>query len=208
MPIVCYNNGMAHSLRDRQKQVAREAILTAAADLIVANGLEQLSLQDVADAAGVSKRTLYNYYDNREALLTAIGEWSDELTLEGGGFLVPDGLEALPAQIPEVWRTWKEQGNVYQAVMIIDGASSDAGPSKGRRIRRQAIARAVAQIRPELDGERSLQLASVVHALSSAPVYRRLTTEDGLSVETAAGLAGWTISLITEALASGQDPFK
>ena len=55
-----------------------------------------MSLHAVAERAGVSKRTLYNYFDSREALLAAISAWSDQLTLELGGYLVPEGLDSSP----------------------------------------------------------------------------------------------------------------
>lgn len=198
---------MAGSLRDRQKQVARELILQAAADEIVERGLEELSLQEVADRAGVSKRTLYNYFDTRETLLVELGRWSDELTLEMGGFLDPEGLDTLPDMIPAVWRTWAAQGTVHEAVLKIMAASSGSGMSVGRQKRRQAIARAVGQIRPELDPEQREELAALFHALVSAPVYQRLTTEDGLEVETASGLVAWAVSVLRDAITDDKTPY-
>jgi TetR/AcrR family transcriptional regulator, mexCD-oprJ operon repressor len=47
------------------------AILEAAAGILVARG-DQASMQDVADAAGVARATLYRYFPTREALLEAL----------------------------------------------------------------------------------------------------------------------------------------
>jgi AcrR family transcriptional regulator len=199
---------VAGSLRDRQKQVARELILQAAADEIVERGLEELSLKEVASRAGVSKRTLYNYFDTRETLLAELGRWSDELTLEMGGFLVPEGLDTLPGMIPAVWRTWAAQGTIHEAALKIAVASSESGRSVGRRKRQQAIARGVEQIRPGLDPEQRDELAALFHALVSAPIYRRLTKEDGLEVGTAADLVAWAVSVLRDAIAGGDAPTR
>lgn len=198
---------MAGSLRDSQRRVARELILRAAADEIVERGLEALSLQEVASRAGVSKRTLYNYFDTRETLLTELGRWSDELTLEMGGFLVPDGLDTLPGMIPAVWGTWAAQGTIHEAVLMIAAASSGSEMSADRRERRQAIARAIEEVRPGLDPGHLDELAALFHALPSAPVYRRLTTDDGLAVEPAAKLIAWAVTVLRDALAAGDTPY-
>ena len=197
---------MVESLRRKQKQVARELMLRAAADLIVDAGLESLSLAQVAERAGVSKRTLYNYFDSREALLADLGRWSDELTLELGGYLRPEGLDSLPEMVPAVWRTWAAQGTVYQAVLKIAAAAGDDMVSDDRRQRRAALADAVARIRPDLPAATVDQLAAVFHAIASAPVFERLTTQDGLDVDTAGAIIGWVITLMRDALDNHDDP--
>ncbi len=197
---------MVESLRDKQKQVARELMLQAAADLIVEGGLESLSLTQVADRAGVSKRTLYNYFDSRETLLADLGRWSDELTLELGGYLRPQGLDTLPEMVPAVWRTWAAQGTVHQAVLKIAAAAGDDGVSEDRRRRRAALADAVARVRPDLPVATVDQLAAVFHALASAPVFERLTAQDGLDVDTAGTLVAWVLTLMRDALEDHSDP--
>ena len=196
------------SLRSRQKQMARESILQATADEIVEKGIEDLSLQDVADRAGVAKRTLYNYFDSREALLAALNDWSNQLTLEHGGSLAPNGLDGLDDVVRALWRSWHAQGSVYQAVVAIDAATRNGKEvSDGRRERRQAFADGVQAVQPELGDADALRLGAVMHALVSAPVFHRLTVEDDLEVDDAAGLVGWLADVMREALERGDDPF-
>ena len=183
-------------------------ILQAASDEIVEKGLEEVSLQAVADRAGVSKRTLYNYFDSREALLAGICDWSDQLTLEMGGYLIPGGLDVLPDMISAVWRTWKAQGSVYEATLRITAVSVEQGPSSARIARHAAIAKAIGDVGTHLTHDQCEALASMMHALSSPPVYSRLTTEDGLDVEVAAALVAWNVTLIRSALERGDDPFS
>jgi AcrR family transcriptional regulator len=47
-------------------------ILDAALDAFVENGFTATRLEDVAERAGISKGTLYLYFDSKEALLTAL----------------------------------------------------------------------------------------------------------------------------------------
>lgn len=50
----------------------RQAILTAADHLFFEQGVEQTSMEQVAKVANVSKRTLYNHFDTKDALFHAI----------------------------------------------------------------------------------------------------------------------------------------
>jgi AcrR family transcriptional regulator len=50
-------------------------ILHAAARRIVAGGVSSLSMQDVADAAGVSKGLIHYHYHDKETLLARLIEW-------------------------------------------------------------------------------------------------------------------------------------
>ena len=52
-----------------------ERILYAAAARIVASGTANLSMQDVADAAGVSKGLIHYHFHDKETLLTRLIEW-------------------------------------------------------------------------------------------------------------------------------------
>lgn len=50
----------------------REAILTAATDLFDRAGVETVSMNDIAEAAGVGKGTLFRRFSSRTALIEAV----------------------------------------------------------------------------------------------------------------------------------------
>ena len=52
----------------------RSAILNAALELFAANGYDAVGVQEVADAAGITKPTLYHYYGSKLGLLKALCE--------------------------------------------------------------------------------------------------------------------------------------
>jgi AcrR family transcriptional regulator len=59
---------------------ARAKILSAAAERVVVEGVVGVSMQSVADAAGVSKGLVHYHFDDRETLLAAVvGYLADEV---------------------------------------------------------------------------------------------------------------------------------
>jgi len=61
-------------IRRRRKEARPAELIAAALDLFVEKGFAATRLDDVAMAAGVSKGTLYLYFDSKVALLKAVVE--------------------------------------------------------------------------------------------------------------------------------------
>ena len=60
-------------LRERKKQATRRALREAALRLAVEHGPDQVRVEDIAEAAGVSPRTYNNYFASREqAIVSAV----------------------------------------------------------------------------------------------------------------------------------------
>jgi AcrR family transcriptional regulator len=58
-------------LRERKKQATRQALRAAALRLALERGPENLRVDDIAEAAGVSTRTYNNYFASREQAIVA-----------------------------------------------------------------------------------------------------------------------------------------
>jgi len=54
--------------RGRRRQVREDDILKAAHELMAAQGLDAMTMDDLAERAGVSKPTLYQYFPSKEAV--------------------------------------------------------------------------------------------------------------------------------------------
>ncbi|WP_285725642.1 TetR/AcrR family transcriptional regulator [Psychromicrobium xiongbiense] len=59
------------SRRELNKRATRMAIIDAAVELLRARGLGNFTAEDVAEAAGISRRTFFNYFSSPEAALSA-----------------------------------------------------------------------------------------------------------------------------------------
>jgi len=59
------------SLRERKKLQTRHRLLTAATELFAERGFDKVSVAEIAEAAEVSKMTVFNYFDGKEDLVLA-----------------------------------------------------------------------------------------------------------------------------------------
>jgi AcrR family transcriptional regulator len=64
----------AEGLREAKKRRTRAAIAAAAMELFAARGFDAVTVVEVAHAAGVAEKTVFNYFPNKEDLVFAGGE--------------------------------------------------------------------------------------------------------------------------------------
>ncbi|MEV0381480.1 helix-turn-helix domain-containing protein [Nonomuraea sp. NPDC050643] len=96
-------------LRERKKAETRQAVHEAALRLAIEHGLDNVTVEAIADAANISRRTFSNYFDGKEAALL----YGDEQLL---GTLVrrvreqPAGLSAWQALRGALESLYSESG--------------------------------------------------------------------------------------------------
>jgi AcrR family transcriptional regulator len=74
------NRAYNSPLRDDRARRTREAIVAALVEQVADAGLNDFSVPKVAKRAGVSVRTVYRYFPNRDDLLDAVNEyWSPSM---------------------------------------------------------------------------------------------------------------------------------
>jgi AcrR family transcriptional regulator len=89
--------------RTAQIDRTRQAILDAAIDTYLGEAdPSELTMQNIADAAGVSHRTLYRYFPSRQELTNAIGKEMDRRTIEGGVWTEVTSFEVWTSGIEDV----------------------------------------------------------------------------------------------------------
>jgi AcrR family transcriptional regulator len=66
----------------RSPERTRRTILDAAYELFYRKGFGRVGVDEIADLAGVTKRTLYYHFDSKDALLGAVLDLQHELALE------------------------------------------------------------------------------------------------------------------------------
>lgn len=86
------------SLRDRKKDATRRALVAAAAQLFVEQGYAKTTVAEIAAGAGVSTKTLFNYFTSKDDLLLADEEQRLDTALE---VIASRGPDEKPADLLE-----------------------------------------------------------------------------------------------------------
>jgi AcrR family transcriptional regulator len=88
-------------LRERKKLATRQALGIAAMRLVVERGIDNVLVEDIADAAGVSARTFNNYFSSKYEAICALG--FDRAMRVGAGLRErPAGEDLWPAIVNAV----------------------------------------------------------------------------------------------------------
>jgi TetR/AcrR family transcriptional regulator, transcriptional repressor for nem operon len=74
--------GMPAPPKTDKGRATRDRIVAVAADLVRANGVRATSVDDVIDAAGVSKSQLYHYFDSKADLIRAVVDRTKTVLLD------------------------------------------------------------------------------------------------------------------------------
>ena len=144
-------------IRQRRKEARPAELITAALDLFVERGFAATKLYDVAARAGVSKGTLYLYFDSKEALFKAVIEQGMLPMLDEGDALIQQHeLDAKTLLRMMLLRWWQLIGNSplggIPKLMISEAGNFpevatyyyDNVIVRGRELLRQALLRGVA----------------------------------------------------------------
>jgi AcrR family transcriptional regulator len=92
-----------------KRKAKHTAILEAAADMFIEHGFDGASIEMIAEAAGVSRQTIYNQFENKQALFLEIARESVKLVMEPLGdelekqAAIRDTLAALARRMLETY---------------------------------------------------------------------------------------------------------
>lgn len=88
------------SLREQQRNVTRDRIIKALAELIETEHPLEVTMAAVAEQAGVSEPTLYRHFSNKRTLFAALGSDLYKKTTVG---VAPSSLDELVAFLPTLY---------------------------------------------------------------------------------------------------------
>jgi AcrR family transcriptional regulator len=176
------------SLREQHALATRDRILRAVADLLERDEPDALTVPAVAEASGVSLRTIYRYYPTREELLEAAGRWiGDELFKHP----YPRTLDEVADLYQAGTREFEGRPGLVRALAL-----SQLGQRARAYRRRERLEALGAALRAELDAlsEPELRRAeAVLGYLHNVLAYTTLREENGLSGEEIGEAIGWAI---------------
>lgn len=116
-----------HQVDDR-----RESILKSAEELFLVQGLEQTSMIDIAQSAGISKVTLYRYFPDRHPIAFEIAaRMLDRITLRCG--VSDEGRsdkERIEESLLNMIRYFDELRDAYRYIGLFDHLYASSYPSR------------------------------------------------------------------------------
>jgi AcrR family transcriptional regulator len=77
----------AEGLRERKKQLMRQLLSDTATEMFMARGFDAVRVTEVAEACGVSEKTVYNYFPTKESLV--LDRWDTTLASLRTGLAEP-----------------------------------------------------------------------------------------------------------------------
>jgi len=113
--------------REREKNERRRAILNCAKELILLQGVDQVSMEDIARKAELSKATLYLYFSGKELIFNEICEESARIFLSHFKPLLENGVSAMES-IRYFWRGYVELFGNFDEMLIVFKVRSFLNP--------------------------------------------------------------------------------
>jgi AcrR family transcriptional regulator len=188
----------ASEVRDEQARRTRRAIVAAAHDLFVAQGYAATTIDGIAEAAHVSRRTVFNSVGGKAALLKLTLDWAvagdDEPIAMADRPAVkairaePDPRKALMLWVQTVSGVAARIapiGEVLTAAADVDPAAAEllAEASRNRLFGATAFVRYLASLDGLADGLTEQRAADLCWALMDGHLYRLLVVQRGWSAE-------------------------
>jgi AcrR family transcriptional regulator len=190
----------------QQQARTHRAILDALADVIVESSATGFSIQQVADRAGVTHRTVYNHFPTREALNDAFAVHVEE-KLASDGFAPPDAnltTSRMAPMLEEAYAAFDKRSvyvRAYVMLMIASGA-----PARLTRDRTDRFARVLKrELKPVSAGTARLA-AAALRMFASTTAWHVMTRHLGLSTTEARRTAAWATETLLRALRRGDVP--
>lgn len=183
------------TLREQQADAVRARILEAVAELLERDGLEEVTMPLVADAANVSLRTVYRYYPTREQMLDAAGRWIGAELLRQG---YPRSLDDIADSFEPACAEFDRHPGLVRA-MALSRVGREARSSR-RSERLEAIRTALQHEVGELPPEELRRAEAVLAYLHNMLAYTTLREEHRLSGEEIGAALGWAIRTLVSDL--------
>jgi AcrR family transcriptional regulator len=178
-------------LRERQAQQVRAAVLEAVIAELETKAADDLSMADVAHAAGISLRTLYRYFSDRSELLHAAGEHLY------GSLGVPfdiDGPEDISRSLLDAAGRLSARPELTRALVRTTAGRATRSAVRSQRV--DAIRAALKPVTDGLDADTARWASAVIAHLCSAASWVIITDESGLDEADAQHAVAWAIDTL------------
>jgi AcrR family transcriptional regulator len=175
------NNSTTPGLRERKRAETHARIQSEGMRLFLEKGFEATTLDEIADAAGVSRRSLFHYFGSKEEIVFSTkADFPD---------LVVEAINRRPAEEP--------------LLDMVENAMTDMAV-RFETAQAKAFARLI-QATPALSAGDQAKYEKVERALAKALAERKGLPADDVACRVTASTAIGIMKLTTEAWLSGED---
>jgi AcrR family transcriptional regulator len=188
-------------LRERQAQQTRDAILDTLTSLLADRAVDEVTTREIANAAGVSERTVYRHFPDRSSLLEGL---TDRFMTSGPAPAVPEALDDLGALVVELYATLEDHHIEAQAEALLN--TDPRRYSEATRRHTRQFHELVEAGFPDLDDDRRRAVAAVVRVLASSQPWLRMRAEFGIDGRASGPVVAWAVDALLREVERGNPP--
>ncbi len=192
------------ALRSRQTELTRTLVMEALAEVIVEEGLTDFSVQDVAERAGVSHRTVYRHFETREAMLDALVHWLEDRVSARGGMALPEDADQIVPALRAKFAALDEVGPIAMAVLKLETARRIHSRQSFRSAR--AIRGALAETTAHLPSDVAEVVVALIRQIASSRTWLALREDAGIDGARSADVVAWAVETLLDELKGGRGP--
>lgn len=190
----------ALSIREKQRAVTREAIRDAAIEVASETGFAAMTMEKVAEQAGVSPSTVYRYFADRGDLLNAILDWT-----YGQQTHIPPltGADDIATFQEQFMADLDRMRALFRALVVSRVGQSETWT--GRQERLDMWRGLLKEVTDHLDEEEARLGQAVIVYLTGGLPWLTMADESGLDGAEAGRAVGWAIRTLVADLRARND---
>jgi AcrR family transcriptional regulator len=183
--------------RAAHRAEVRQRIEDVLLDFMAKGETQRLNHDAVAEAAGVSRRTVYRYYPDRDALLKAL--WARTMRAAGPGVRIPQDAAEVLGRLDEAFTGFDRNATAIMVALSTPEGRAVRNAAKRERVGgwRQALEPELAAV-PERQRDWAL---GVIQLLSTGFAWREMRDQWDMDGSEIAAASRWAIRVLLKDLA-------
>jgi AcrR family transcriptional regulator len=186
----------ARNLRDAHQQLTRELIMRSVVERLERGDAPEITVPDIAKAAGVSVRTVYRRFPTRNELIAAASEWV--VAHYWGDRSLPEDVDQLAAHFARQAKAFDHHPNLMRALAISRAGKQVTSVRRAQRLEKQNLA--LRKVTGNLPAAEQRRAEAVFGYLSNLLAWLTMRDENGFSGEESGAAVSWAIQVLIDDL--------
>jgi len=183
------------SLRDQHHDLTRELILRSVAEQLDTEEPPEITVPNVAAAAGVSVRTVYRHFASREELIAAAADWISEQFFTTP---FPQTADEFAANWQTGAMSFDEHPNLVRAMAVSRAGNMVRSARRTRRL--QVMRQALQDVTGNLPAADQHRAEAVFGYLINMLAWVTMRDENGFSGQETGEAVSWAIQVLLDDL--------